>query len=369
MRTLIVSDTHLGSRTGSDVLRHAEARAKLIDALDGVGRLVLLGDVLELRHGPATEALEPGLPVLREIGAALDPGAEVVLVPGNHDHALVAPWLEARAASGVVSLGLAESVPAVDAGPLAAACAEALGAERTRIAYPGLWLRADVYATHGHYLDRHTTTPMFERLAIGAMRRVVRGRTGARQTPDDYEAFLAPLYAFLHVVARYTEPGAGKRRQAASSDAWKALQKKSGTAHQQRKPLKARALVVAFPVAIWLANRLGLGPLSTDVSGPQLRRAGAHAMGEVVERLGIEADHVVFGHTHRAGPRKDDDLTEWTAPTGARLWNSGCWVYDTTFLESGETRNPYWPGPVVELDDEGPPRRRDLLRGWAGPSS
>lgn len=361
MRTLIVSDTHLGSRTGSDVLRHPEARAKLLEALDGVDRLVLLGDVLELRHGPATEALEPGLPVLREIGAALAAEAEVVIVPGNHDHALVAPWLEERAAEGGVSLGLAESVPAVDAGPVAAACAQALGPARTRVAYPGLWLRDDVYATHGHYLDRHTTTPMFERLAIGGMRRVVRGRDGERQTPEDYEAFLAPLYAFLHVVARYTAPGAGRRRQAASSGAWKALQKKGPG---RRRSLKARALAVAFPLAIWLANRLGLGPLSMDVSGPQLRRAGARAMGEVVQRLGIEADHVIFGHTHRAGPKKDDDPAEWTAPTGARLWNSGCWVYDTTFLKDGETKNPYWPGPVIELGHEGPPVRRDLLRGW-----
>ena len=366
MRTLVVSDTHLGSRTGSDVLRHADARARLIEALDGVDRLVLLGDVLELRHGPATEALEPGLPILREIAAGLDPAAEVVIVPGNHDHALLAPWLEERAARGVVSLGLAETAPATEAGPLAAACAEALGPDRTRIAYPGLWLRADVYATHGHYLDRHTTTPMFERLAIGAMRRVVRGRTAERQTPEDYEAFLAPLYAFLHLVARYTEPGAGKSRQAASSGAWKALQKR---APGKRKPLKARALVVAFPVAIWLANRLGLGPLSVDVSGPQLRRAGARAMGEVVERLGIEAEHVIFGHTHRAGPKKEDDVAEWTAPGGARLWNSGCWVYDTTFLKAGETKNPYWPGPVIELGDDGPPRRRDLLRGWTGPAA
>ena len=89
-------------------------------------------------------------------------------------------------------------------------------------------------------------------------------------------------------------------------------------------------------------------------------------MGEVVERLGIEAEHVIFGHTHRAGPKKDDDLAEWTAPTGARLWNSGCWVYDTTFLKDGETRNPYWPGPVIELGDEGPPARRDLLRHLKG---
>ena len=36
-----------------------------------------------------------------------------------------------------------------------------------RVAYPGLWLREDLYATHGHYLDRHTTVPIL-RAARGA---------------------------------------------------------------------------------------------------------------------------------------------------------------------------------------------------------
>ena len=30
---------------------------------------------------------------------------------------------------------------------------------RVRVAYPGLWVRPDVYATHGHYLDCHLTMP------------------------------------------------------------------------------------------------------------------------------------------------------------------------------------------------------------------
>ena len=32
---------------------------------------------------------------------------------------------------------------------------------------PGLWPADGVYATHGHYLDRHLTVPSFERLAAG----------------------------------------------------------------------------------------------------------------------------------------------------------------------------------------------------------
>ncbi len=49
----------------------------------------------------------------------------------------------------------------------------------TSAAYPGLWVREDVYATHGHYLDCHLTIPTLERLGIGAMGRVMR-RPAAR---------------------------------------------------------------------------------------------------------------------------------------------------------------------------------------------
>ena len=68
MRTLVISDLHLGTRAGSDVLRRPAPLARLLDALDGIDRLVLLGDVLELivRH-PRAE-LDAAEPILRAIG-------------------------------------------------------------------------------------------------------------------------------------------------------------------------------------------------------------------------------------------------------------------------------------------------------------
>ncbi len=51
LRTLVVSDFHLGNRLRRDVLRHPEPLRRLLAALDGVDRLVLLGDVAELRSG------------------------------------------------------------------------------------------------------------------------------------------------------------------------------------------------------------------------------------------------------------------------------------------------------------------------------
>ena len=68
----------------------------LCAAVGGVDRLVLLGDVIELRQGPVRDALPP-LPPLAEVGEALRPSAEVVVVPGNHDHHLVDGWITRRA--------------------------------------------------------------------------------------------------------------------------------------------------------------------------------------------------------------------------------------------------------------------------------
>ncbi len=89
------------------------------------------------------------------------------------------------------------------------------------------------------------------------------------------------------------------------------------------------------------------------------------AMGEVIERLGITADHVVFGHTHRAGPfPPTDDSDDWRTPGGTNLVNAGCWLYSPTFLTGVPNESPYWPGVSVQVDAEGPPRLERLLRYW-----
>jgi hypothetical protein len=355
VRTLVVSDLHLGSRSEADVLRDPAARGALLEALRGVDRLVLLGDALELRHGPIGPALEAAHDAFAALGDALGPDGEVVLVAGNHDHAIVAPWMERRAIARDPSLGLEEETDPADY-EVAGVLARWLRPARVRLAYPGLWLRSDVYATHGHYLDRHVTVPTFERLAAGAMGRVVGDMPEEDATPEDYEAALAPLYAWLHVVSRYTK--LGFERQKGTQNTWRLLTD-SGP-----RPLRDRALVAAFPMAVRLLNLAGLGPVGPDLSAAELRRAGLRAMGEAVRRLGIDASWVLFGHTHRAGPLEGDPPGEWQAPGGPRLVNTGCWVHERVFLGSGGSGSPYWPGTVVELDDEGPPRLRNLLADW-----
>jgi len=355
MRTLVVSDLHLGSRSEADVLRDPVARDTLLAELAAADRLVILGDALELRHGPVTHALEAAHDTFAALGEALGGGKEVALVAGNHDHAIVAPWMERRAIARHPSLGLEQDADPEDY-EVAGVLARWLKPARTRLAYPGLWLRDDVYATHGHYLDRHVTVPTFERLAAGGMAKVIRDLPADDATPEDYEAMLAPLYAWLHVVSRYTR--VGFERQKGTQNAWRLLTD-SGP-----RPLRDRALVAAFPMAIRLLNAAGIGPLGPDLSAVELRRAGLTAMAEAVRRLRIDAEWVLFGHTHRAGPLEGDDASEWELPGGPKLVNTGCWVHEEVFLGRGGRRSPYWPGTVVEVGDEGPPRLRNLLEEW-----
>ena len=149
--------------------RRPEAFGALADAVEGVDRLVLLGDVLEFRDRPFTEAMDLAKPTLAKL-AALSAG-EVIVVPGNHDYRLISSWLEARALRGARPLRLVEKAR-LDLWPASELRAAMPGA-KLKINYPGVWLRNDVYATHGHYLDRHLTIPTFERLGLALVERTL----------------------------------------------------------------------------------------------------------------------------------------------------------------------------------------------------
>jgi hypothetical protein len=362
VRTLVVSDLHLGSRTKGDVLRNARWRAALLGALAAVDRLVLLGDVVELRHGPVREALDSAGSVLEEIGDALGPGGEVVIVPGNHDHHLLSRWFERRAsAAAPAPLGL-ESAVEWHEDDVLATVAGFLAPAAVRAAYPGVWLERGVYATHGHYSDRHTTVPLFERLAAGAMARVVGEPSAGPARAEEYESTLAPMYAWVHMVAQNGGARLGRGSHGASTRAWRTL-----TAPRVQNGLRGRLLVAGFPLAVAALNAAKLGPLRADISGPELRRAGLRAFGEVLARLEVPAAHVVFGHTHRAGPLPGDELGEWRAPTGAQLINSGCWVHEPGFLGARPDRSPYRVGFAVIVEDDAAPRLLNLLDGISRP--
>ncbi len=379
MRTLVVSDLHLGSASGADVLRRPGPRAVLLDALHDVDRLVLLGDVLELRHGPRRDALAAARPFFEELGRAFA-GREVVVVAGNHDHALVESWLRRRDESPAHEpLALEQRFRAEEASAMLATLAEWASPARVGAAYPGLWLRPDVYATHGHHLDCHLTIPTMERLGIGVTARVLRRAPESFATVGDYEAVTGPVYAWIDAVARQAPTGATLNGQS-TVRMWRALggdgsrSSKSGADRGQSDAsdgiaglaalapaLRRRAIVGAFPLAIAALNRMGLGSFNADISAPELRRAGLRAMGQLAARLGLGDAHVIFGHTHRAGLLPRDVASEWRGPAGARLVNTGCWVYDPHFVSDTPGESPYWPGGAVLVEESDPPRLLRLL--------
>jgi hypothetical protein len=357
MRTLVVSDLHLGRSEHTDLLRRADLREPLLEAIAGADRFVILGDGLELREAPHRDAMEVAAPFFAAIGEVLGPQKELIMLAGNHDHGIAAGYIDARLQSEPAGfLGLEERFRPQDAGPLARRLAEAAAPARLQFAYPGIWLRDDVYAIHGHYADVHATVPTFERLAAGTMARYVAKLPEHGATADDYEAVLSPLYAWLHALTQRADHTVVSVGGSASAGTYEKL-----TAADRHKRPRTLALGVGYRSAVFTLNRLGLGPLEARLSPSALRRGYLSGIRAVIERLDIRARHVIWGHSHRSGPWPADDLAEWTAATGARIVNTGSWVYQRHFLSPQPNGSPYWPGTAVLVDDDGPPRLVRLL--------
>src|SRR5207253_3680268 len=118
------------------------------------------------------------------------------------------PWLERRArARSPARLRLEQRISPERASWAAARLAAWLGEGRTTVAYPGLWLREDVYATHGHLLDLYSTIPTFERIGAAITARVVGGAVPEHAVVEDFLARLEPVYAWVDAVARHAPGG------------------------------------------------------------------------------------------------------------------------------------------------------------------
>jgi hypothetical protein len=354
MRTAIVSDLHLGAASGEDVLRDPVVRRVLLEEIAAADRVVLLGDVVELRDLALGVALDSARPFFEGLGEALA-GREVAIVPGNHDHRLAEPLLDRLSLAGAAELGLEQYDDAARDGA-GAVIDDWLGPARLRIAYPGLWLRDDVYATHGHYMDPHLTLPRAECLAVATLIRLS-GQLPNPAAPADYERVLRPIYGFSFGVAQ-ARARVGRPRPHPSEAAWKALAGGSSDGGVV-KQLRAASVRNAFPAGIWAINRLLHSEFEADISAEAIFRAGVEAASELAARLQVDGAHVITGHSHRGGPNEDE--ANWPLAGGGQLHNTGSWVFASAFHNPGTPPSPYWPGTVTWLDDSGPPRRVQLL--------
>jgi UDP-2,3-diacylglucosamine pyrophosphatase LpxH len=332
VRTLVISDLHLGARLGRDVLRRPEALEALLYAIDGVERLVLLGDIVELAEGRSRQAMEAAEPVLRAIGERLGNEREVILVPGNHDAALVRPWLRAS----VTTVGADSAIPR-DATPALTRVTSWLEPARVRVHYPGVWLSDRIWATHGHYLDRHLLPEAAYGIARGALGRLP--RDGA--TPAAYERAGGPSLTRIEAALTRWLP---RPLAAISDNLFEALR--------------------AFTMPVIPRGRFAhhIAPLNAMVLGAQMRRAAIPALARVVHRLGVDADWVIFGHVHRCGPLPGDDPRRWRGPTDRpRIANTGSWVYEPLLLHRASPPHAYWPGGAILLEDGRDPKASGLL--------
>jgi Calcineurin-like phosphoesterase len=347
MATALLSDLHLGCAPGCDLVRDAEIQARLLRALEPADTVVLLGDAFELRDRPMGEVVALAGPFIEELGAALG-DARLVIVPGNHDHRLAEPLLDRRSLGRPRELGLQQRFKPT-AGP-AAAIARRLGRARVELAYPGLWIRDDVYATHGHYLDCHLTVPRVECLVVAASERLL-GGLPQDPNPEDYERILAPVYSFSYGFA---QAGGPARIGAGSAPSLRVWWRVNGGGGGRSRVLGS----VIFPAAVRVASRGLRRPFEADVSAAAIARGGLAAMREVVRRLGIEAEHVIYGHTHHPGPRAGDAGQADPRPS---LHNCGSWTYTPGLCGRSASESLFWPGSVIWVGDEGPPERREVL--------
>jgi len=90
----------------------------------------------------------------------------------------VRPWLRARDDT----LAVDARIPP-DATPMLARVAACLAPAGVRVHYRGLWLSERVYATHGHYLDRH----LLPESAYGIARGLLGPGPRDAAMPIDYE--------------------------------------------------------------------------------------------------------------------------------------------------------------------------------------
>lgn len=316
VRTLVISDLHLGQGGGVSVLTRPRPLAKLIEAIDQHDRLVLLGDTIEMQESHPEQAFSVAEPVIRALAEHLGDDKQVVIVAGNHDHALVQDWARSRGPD----LDRDDVVPAAASPALARFVSwfESAGVV-VHLHYPGLWLSDRIWATHGHYLN-HYLRPVS---SYGLYPR----KQAKPASPAESE---------------YIGRGRGRRRADAP--------------HLRDGMLPERWLDRHIPTR--------LAPVSAFLLDRQMQRHALPAMLAVGQSLGVQADYVIFGHVHRRGPRSGDDPARWSGEGGRpQLLNTGSWRYEPVVVRGLDGDARYWPGGAISIGEDGVPRSLGLLDG------
>lgn len=310
VRTLVISDVHLGQGGGVSVLTRPRPLAKLLEALDEHDRLVLLGDTVEMQESRAEQAFAVAEPVIRAIAEHLGDDKQVLLVAGNHDHKLVRNW--ARDVGPALER---ENIVPADASSWLETLVSWFEATSVELHYPGVWLGERIWATHGHYLNHYlrpvSSYGLYPRKPIkpASPAETEYIATGHREPPHLRDGMLPERWLDRHIPTRFA------------------------------------------PINSFLLDR-------------QMQRHALPAMLGVAQALDVEADYLIFGHVHRRGPRESDRQAWWTGSHGQpRLLNTGSWRYEPVIVRGLDGSAPYWPGGAVSIGEDGVPRSVGLLDG------
>jgi UDP-2,3-diacylglucosamine pyrophosphatase LpxH len=395
MTTACLSDLHLGAWQLNDLLRYPFFINRLMNALEGVDDVVLLGDVLELRFQRMDEALRVARPFFSALGEALRrhshfrQPARVVYVAGNHDHHFALQLIE-REQEAAIERGDSRAYRfsgRVRVPPemfLLRALREMLGPQiEVEFAYSYARLETQTgpaLALHGHYLDLHLASPGERLLALVQQALTAYQLDALPPGFDLYEAVLRPQFELLYWIG---QSPAGAQVQ---SDLWRRLrgdnrQIPRSVVGRVKRIAARRALRAAEALAGAAVRQLTERVLKGDVTlvsparatdveeGTAALMASLRALQPelfALERWQAPPAHIIFGHTHRAGPLAGMDAPHrWQATWAGQpvqLWNCGSWLYDSERALTEEYYRTRWPGTMVLIPDGEPPRVLSLLK-------
>ena len=286
--------------------------AALVEAVSDADRLVLLGDIVELRERPLAEALEVSRPVLEALGRAMA-GRPVVLVPGQP---------RPRARRAVARAAAARGRGAAGGGGVAGGAGRRRGRAHRRVdARRGADARLSRPAAarrrlrHSRPLPRPAPDHPAARVDRGVRdgpaheaRPRARARppttrpSSPRCTPSTPASPRAPRPARWPAAAASRAPSGSAPATAARPTPPRPSAPATRRARASAAATRFLLGRVTIPGAVAALNVLGLGPFRATLTGEELRRSGLDAMARVAEVLAPGTPHVVFGHTHRPGP-------------------------------------------------------------------